>query len=140
MRAPHEQRDDADQREHREVVQVVTAGRDEVQRVLPDRPAGERPAASLARADAVAVAEHVQRAHVVGDEREQERDGAGPGLAHDRPWRARREDERAGERGERVERRRRMHEHREAERRARGDPQAPVCRRPQPSARAPSTT
>ena len=49
LRARDEQRDDAEQREHREVVEVVPAGRDEVQRVLPHRPARERAAAAARR-------------------------------------------------------------------------------------------
>ena len=66
----------------REVVDVVASRRDEVQRVLPHRVAGERPPGLAAAADAVAVAEHVQRLHVVRHERDEQRDGAGPRDPH----------------------------------------------------------
>ena len=119
----------------------MAAGCDEVQRVLPHRPAGERPPAAPARADAVAVTEHVQRAHVVRHERDQ-RARRRPATPRARPRAGRRgaNSQRGGERGQRIERRRRMDEDREPEQRPGGDPEAPAAARPRPSARAPSTT
>ena len=123
-RTAHEQRADPDERQDGEVVQVVTAGRDEVQRILPDRTSREGPAACRAGADAVAVPQHVQRTDVVRHEREQESDDAGPCLAHDRARRAARLDARTPRGRARRPRR----------------PRGADLRRPPPSARAPSTT
>ncbi len=58
----HEQCDETEKREHREVVEVVGARCDEMACVLPHRLPGEGPPACCARRDAIAVTEHVQRA------------------------------------------------------------------------------
>ena len=81
-------------------------GRDEVQSVLPHGAAAERarPALLRALADAVAVAEHVQRLRVVGHEHHQQRDGTGPGFACQHPPRPRGVEQGAAEGGEGVQR------------------------------------
>ena len=103
-------------------------GRDEVQRVLPDRPAAERARSALLRAlaDAVPVAEDVQGLRVVRHEHHQQGDGAGPGLAHQRPPRSRGVEHRTAEGGEGVQRRRRVHEDARSKRGAADDPPAPA--------------